>query len=137
VSPNTVALNGSTAATVTVTVTTTAASFLVREPPVSSTPGKALYRSVLLISWLPGLALLASLLRWHWGRRPRLGYVLAFLFLICTGITMTACGGGSGSTGSNTNPGTPAGTYILAVSGTFTSGSTTLTHNTNMTLMVQ
>lgn len=137
VSPNTVALNGSTAATVSVTVTTTAASLLVHEPFVSSPPGKPVYRLVLLISWLPGLALLASLLRWRWGRRPRLGYVLAFLFLICTGITMTACGGGSGSTGSNTNPGTPAGTYILAVSGKFTSGSTTLTHNTNLTLMVQ
>ena len=37
--------------------------------------------------------------------------------------------------GGNTNPGTPAGTYTLTVTGTL-SGSTTLQHSTTLTLQV-
>jgi len=47
---------------------------------------------------------------------------------------MSACGGGNSSSGGG---GTPAGTYTLTVTGSFTSGSTTLTHNTKLTLVVQ
>jgi len=34
-------------------------------------------------------------------------------------------------------PGTPAGTYTAAITATFTSGSTKLTHTDNLTLVVQ
>jgi hypothetical protein len=48
---------------------------------------------------------------------------------------VSACGGGSSSSGGS--GGTPAGSYNLAVTGTFTSGSTTLSHTTKLTLVVQ
>ena len=63
-------------------------------------------------------------------------YVLAFLCFLSLGITSSACGNNS-SSGGGGRAGTPAGTYNLTVSGTFTSGSTTLTHHTKLTLVVQ
>lgn len=134
VSPNTVQLNGSTSATVTVTVTTAVASLLVRKLPASSLPRPPGYWLVLPISALLGLALVACLLVRHRVRRPRLAYGVALVLLLCVGMTMSACGGGgSTSSGSGGNPGTPAGTYKLVVTGT----STSLTHTTNFTLIVQ
>jgi len=47
---------------------------------------------------------------------------------------MSGCGGGS-STPATVAP--QATTYDLTVTGTFTSGSTTLTHNAKLTLVVQ
>jgi hypothetical protein len=61
-------------------------------------------------------------------------YAVALLMLIAA-ATMPGCGGSSGThTGSG---GTPTGSYNLTVTGTFTSGSTTLTHTTKLTLNVQ
>jgi hypothetical protein len=48
-----------------------------------------------------------------------------------------SCGGGSGTSGGGGNPGTPAGTYNLTVSGTYTSGSTTLKHDITLTLTLK
>jgi hypothetical protein len=132
VSPSTVALNGSAAVTVSVTVRTTAASRVVIELPASSPPPIA-PRTLFLISVSLGLGLLAVMLASSRERHLRLGNRLALLLLICAGITMASCGGSGGSG----NQGTPAGNYTLAVSATFTSGSTTLTHNTNLSLVVQ
>jgi hypothetical protein len=73
--------------------------------------------------------------KWR-NRSRRLSYVLAFLCLISLGITSLACGGNSSSNGRN-GGGTPAGSYNLTVSGTFSSASTTLTHNVKLTLVVQ
>jgi hypothetical protein len=53
---------------------------------------------------------------------------ILFLTLVAAGIS---CGGGSSS--HTSNPGTPAGTYTIAV--TATSGS--LTHTTNVAITVQ
>jgi hypothetical protein len=49
---------------------------------------------------------------------------------------MTFSSGGGGSGGSHGGSGTPAGTHTLTVTGTFSSGATTLTHATNLTLVV-
>jgi hypothetical protein len=75
-------------------------------------------------------------------KRPgRLLYGLAFLCLISLGITLSSCGGGGAGMGNGSNgnspPTTPAGSYDLTVTGTFTSASTTLTHATKLTLVVQ
>jgi peptidoglycan/LPS O-acetylase OafA/YrhL len=138
VSPNTVALNGSTAATVSVTVTTAAASMLVYEHPVSDPPPTTIYRLLVPILGLLALVLLASLNGRSWEQRPRLAYGVALLLLLCAGVTLSACGGGGGSSGGGGgNAGTPTGTYTLVVSATFTSGSTTLTHSADLTLVVQ
>jgi hypothetical protein len=66
--------------------------------------------------------------------RPQWLYGLAFLCLFAVAF-MPACGGSSSTSGGGS--GTPAGTYNLTVTGTFTSGSTTLTHTTKLTLVVQ
>jgi hypothetical protein len=60
----------------------------------------------------------------------------ALIALICFGLTMTSCGGSS-SNGGGGSAGTQAGSYTITVTGSFTSGSTTLTHSTKLTLIVQ
>jgi hypothetical protein len=129
VSPNSVALNGSTSATVTVIVTTMAAL-----PTLTGPSAKTGYRPLYLILGLMGLSLLAGFLSWHKDRRLRLAYELAVLLLICAGLTITGCAGGSSS--GNGNQGTPTGTYTLVVTGTFSSGSITVTRKSNLTLVV-
>ena len=106
-------------------------------PPVSPlSPG---------IPWLLTLALVLVALAWailgrklpvtqRWRTAPVLlgaGLLLA--------LALAACGGGSsggGGGGGQTNPGTPAGTYTLTVTGTVTSGSQTVNHNYQLTLTV-
>jgi hypothetical protein len=88
------------------------------------------------VVWHAGLAMLASLTGWRRERRPGLLYGLEFLCLLSVGFAMSGCGGGGGSGGGG-GGGTQAGTYNLTVTGTFTSGSTDLTHKTNLTLVVQ
>ena len=131
-SPSSVKLSGS-AATATVTVTTAGGSAGLTLP--IDGPGGNLSASWLTLSGMLGLAMLVSLAGWGRKRRPQLLYGLAFLCLVSVGVTMSACGGG-GSGGSG-GGGTRAGTYNLTVTGTFTSGSTNLTHKTNLTLVVQ
>ena len=131
ISPNPAVLNTSTPTNVTVSVTTLAAL-----PPAIRPSARGGYRPLYVITELLGLSLLTALLSWHKNRRPRLAYGLVLLLLLCAGVTMSGCASGGGSGGSG-NQGTPVGTYTLAVSGTFTSGSTTLTHKSNLTLVVQ
>jgi hypothetical protein len=73
-------------------------------------------------------------------RRLRLsGLVLAALALML--MVWAACGGGGSSVANiNTNPATPAGTYALTVTGTFSTSSgqaTGLTRTESLTLQVQ
>jgi len=128
VSPSSVKLSGS-ATTATVTVTTAGGSAGLTQP------GGNLFRSWSALSGTLVLAMLASFAGWRRERRPRLLYGLAFLCLLSVGVTVSACGGGGG--GSGGGGGTQAGTYNLTVAGTFTSGSTNLTHKTILTLVVQ
>jgi hypothetical protein len=102
-------------------------------PLIIPFPGAG-YRLLYPITELLGISLLIGLLGWR-RRRPRSAYGLALLVFLSAGVMMSACGGTSG-TGSG-NQRTPAGTYPLVVSGIFTSGSTKLTHNANLTLVVQ
>jgi hypothetical protein len=127
VTPSSVALNGTAATNVAVSVTTVAVL-----PPLSIPfpRGRFLY----LIIELLVLLLLVGLLSWRKGR-PRLAYGLALLVILSAAAMMSACGGGN--TVNTVNQGTPAGTYPLVVSGNFNSGSTNLTHTTNLTLVVQ
>ena len=77
--------------------------------------------------------MLVSFVAYRRERRRLLLYGLAFLSLLAIASTITACGGGTGhGTG-----GTPAGTYNVTVSGTFTSGATNLTQTAKFTLIVQ
>jgi hypothetical protein len=113
-------------------VTTMAASL-----PVTTPSPRGGYRPLYLITEFLVLSLLTGLLSWRRGRHPRLAYGLLLLLAVCAGL-MSACGGGSsGGGGGSGSQRTPAGTYTVVVSGTFTSGSTKLTHNADLTLVVQ
>jgi hypothetical protein len=126
VTPNSVPLNGTVATNVAVSVTTMAAS-----PPLILPFFRGDYRHLYLLTELLMLLLLIGLFSSH-RLRPRLAYGLALLAILSAGVIMSACG----STGIG-NQGTPPGAYPLVVSGTFTSGSTKLTHSANLTLVVQ
>jgi hypothetical protein len=127
VTPSSVAA-GSTA---TVAVVTTAAS-AVATPPASGPSANDPFGFWVAFSGTLGLALLLRMTRHRREWRPQLLYGLTLLCLFSVGVTMSSCGGASSSSG-----GTPAGTYPVTVRGSFTSGSTTLTHNTKLTLVVQ
>lgn len=142
ISPASVTLNGSAASTATVTVTTTARSTGLPLPrsrdgtPALGDHGQR--RWVALFVWLLTLATLGSFLAGRRVNRPiRIGSCVLALTLLATtvGVSTTACGGGAGG-GGPSNPGTPAGAYTLTVSGTYTTGSTTLKHDVKLALTV-
>jgi subtilase family serine protease len=119
-SASSVSVNNS-GATATLSVSTIAPSALAKaSPQVGSGAG-----------WFAsgGGALLAGFFVMGAPSRRRSGLLgILFLTLVAAGIS---CGGGSSS--HTSNPGTPAGTYTIAV--TATSGS--LTHTTNVAITVQ
>jgi hypothetical protein len=135
VSPSSIAL-GSSASTVTVTVATAGSSASLTRPFGRPPYGGATAR----FAWsetacgLLGLGISMSFSGWRRQRRQGLAYGLALLCLLSIGVTLSACGGGSSSSGGG---GTQPGTYNLTVAGSFSSGSTTLTHNIKLTLVVQ
>jgi len=133
-SPSSITLNGSSPSTATVTVTTTGSAAGMTAPfagqPIGNMVGSWLASS----GTLGLLMMLASLVALRRDLRRQLavcGFTL--LLLLAVGSTMPACSGGSNSGGG----GTPAGSYTLTVTGTFTSSSTTLSHATKLTLIVQ
>jgi hypothetical protein len=103
-------------------------------PPLIIPSPKDDYRLLYLLAELLALSLLNSLLSWRRVCARRVYWLALFVFL-SNGVMISGCGGGSSGVGGN--QGTPAGTYPLVVSGTFTSGSTKLAHNANLTLVVQ
>ena len=135
VTPSTVQLNGTSTVMASIAVTTTARGFLVPHWPV--TPTGLRYHPAQQISALLGMfLLLIGLLSWK--RKKQFKWTPLFtlsMVLVCLGMTLTACGGGSGGSGGST--GTQAGTYTITTFGSFTSGSTTLTHTTKLTMVVQ
>jgi hypothetical protein len=127
-SPSSIALLGSTPASVTVSVTTLGNSAAATQP---GRPDGTQVPIFFAICGLPGLLLLGG------GRFAlRRGKTAAIHGAALVGIVcfvMAGCGGNS-STGGG---GTPANTYTLTVTGTFASGYANLTHGTNLTLVVQ
>ncbi len=127
-SSSSIALSGPTPASVTVSVTTlgnSAAATQPRRPQGTQTP------IFFAICGLPGLLLLgvrrSALCR---GKTAAI-YGAALLGIVC--FVAAGCGGNS----SNPGGGTAANAYTLTVTGTFASGSATLTHSTNLTMVVQ
>jgi len=130
VSPSSVSLNGSTPATATLTVTTTAAKSAISNPSEFHLPPASQWPFALLLSLISAWALVRS----HpaLSRRIRIGCssALLVLFLILT----PSCGGGTGGGGGGVGgAGTPLGTYSIIVSGT--SGG--VQQSANFTLMVR
>lgn len=122
--PSSVQVNSGTAASVTVTVNTTAST-------AAGLIGQASYLppiSIISMFWLLGSILLLA------AKRVRRPIVVAPLLALVL-ISLTGCGGNSSSSnvGTSGSPGTPANTYTVTVSAT--SGS--ITSQTNLTLVVQ
>jgi hypothetical protein len=127
VSPAPVTLDGTKAANVTVTVTTTARS-LAGPRPHSWPPARIGHRAVPLAVWLLGLMVLLTLAA---PRRRRVYASLPVSMLLV--LLWAACGGGGGGGGAPApQTGTPAGTYTLTITGTAAGVSRT----TSLTLKV-
>jgi hypothetical protein len=142
VSPSAATPDGTNAATVTVTVTTTARGmappFGGHRPPLEDPPlGR--HPSLPLQMWL--LALLAITVVAAAFRPPQANVRLkpdatvALAGALLLVLLWAACGGGGGAPPAP-HPGTPAGTYTLTVTGTVTTGSGNLSHGLTLTLKV-
>lgn len=133
ISPDSVTLKGSTLSAVNVTVATAgSAARLNPNLPSGRDSGLALWLS---LAGMPGLLLVVSYGRGSRRRRSRTFRLLGLLCLLSTLIIMPACGGGPNNNGNG--GGTLPGTYSLTVTGSFTSGSTNLSHTLKLTLVVQ
>jgi hypothetical protein len=136
VSPSTIALSGTSSPTATVTVSTTASSQVF--PPSGFDGRRMTYRPMPFVLALAAMIIVIAVYLRRKDQRLRWVPVLALGMLVCIGLTMTSCGGGSsGGGGGGGSTGTPAGRYTITVSASATSGSTTLTHATQLTLVVQ
>jgi photosystem II stability/assembly factor-like uncharacterized protein len=145
VSPASATLDGSDSQTLTVTVATTAASLLPpggeHSSPLQQGPGKWPMEFCLFM-----LGLAAVVATWSAAaklppyRRRELALphskAVTLTVILLLMLLWASCGGGGGGGGGG-NHGTPAGTYSLTVSGTYTSGSTALTHHVTLTLTVE
>jgi hypothetical protein len=131
VSPSSFTLNGSASQPVTVMVTTMQRSSGLPSPGFGPPSGGG----YLLIWWFGTLVVSAlSLASRHREWCRRWACVLGPVCLVGISMAITACGGGSSGGGTG---GIQPGTYNLMVISNFTSGSTTLTHSTPLTLVVK
>ncbi|MGA2630827.1 MAG: SBBP repeat-containing protein [Terriglobia bacterium] len=121
--PTSITLDGQTPQTAAVNISTTAR---VMAPPVSG-PNHWLPRPA--VRWAPWLLPLLLLAIMGATRRYRTSWVLAAMMLVV--VLWSACGGGGTAVG--VPSGTPAGTYVVTITGT--SGSST--HAKTVSLTVQ
>jgi len=128
ISPSSVTLNGTASVPADVAVVTSGTSAGLAHPPGFPPAG---IRSALWLAFpgMSGLVLLGSRPR-KWQVRVLFG--LASMCLLLLLMTWPACGGSGSGAG-----GTPAGTYNLTLTGTFTSGTAKLAHNMEVALVVK
>ena len=124
ISPSPATPGGNSTTALTVSVSTTAPSAM---PNLRGSPPRWLWLAVVML--LSILTAVVKLGRW------RTSIALGACALA---VTLWAGCGGGGGVGPRpvTNAGTPAGTYTLTVTGSSTSGSTTLSHNITLQLVV-
>jgi hypothetical protein len=133
VNPTSAAPGASGSVSLTVTVSTTAPSGAVgrlRRPPLG--PGMVITLLLLGLLAMAGLAGIMNKPPLRWRR-----WALAWCGMVLFALALASCGGGGGGGGGGviTNPGTPAGTYTLVVTGT-AAGAANLTHSMTLTLTV-
>jgi hypothetical protein len=106
----------------TVSISTTAASTALKIPNTPPAPP--------LVFWAMMSVLAIIMMRLH-KRMKR-----AVFASLGVAVLLIGCGGGGGGGGGG-HPGTPSGTYTVVVTATASSGGTSLSHSTNVTLIVQ
>jgi hypothetical protein len=134
VTPKTISLSGTAAQMAMVTVTTSGQGQMLPIGGVGPTSTK--YRPMQLLLACVAMffvTIAASMLRRR-GQGLRCAPAVALALLACITMALTSCGGGSAGSGGG---GTQAGTFTIAVTGSFSSGATTLTHGANLTLVVK
>ena len=137
VSPNPAALGTN----VTVTCSTTASSAdLPRSRPLPPVPPLSPGLRGLLMVALVLMALAWAIMRRN---QPDVNRWKATMLPLAAGLllilALAGCGGGGGGGGGSTtpsNPGTPAGTYMLTVTGTAGAGSSAVSNSVTLTLIV-
>jgi hypothetical protein len=148
VSPSAVTPDGTNAATVTVTVTTTARGMApplggpredrgglrapLQDPPLGRHTGLPL--QVWLLALLAVTVVAAAFRPPQANVRLKLDTTFPLAGALLLVLLWAACGGGGAVPAPH--PGTPAGTYTLTVTGTVTTGSGNLSHNLTFTLKV-
>jgi hypothetical protein len=133
ISPSSVTLNGSSASTTNIMVTTTARGMLGPQPGprwiFPSLPAMGKRMELTKILWLTAILALLGLLT---GRRRQIRLTLGFAIVMvvlgagCTGVVKST----------TTVSGTPAGTYTLTLTGASGTGSSATTHSINVTVTV-
>lgn len=125
VSPSSLTLDGIHAASVSVSISTTASAVL--EPPAPNPPPATIW---IVLLGLLACASVALLFR----RRPRVAWIALVPLLFAVAVFSTSCGRGASSKPppSSGSPGTPVGAYTIVVTGI--SGS--LSHSQNLALVV-
>jgi hypothetical protein len=139
-SSSSVALNGITPTSVTVTVKTAGSSAKFLYPADPPSAGSRLAVWLAFPGLLAVVVICGSTRRARHNQRchARVIQALALFCLLSAAITFSSCGGGSSTTGGGGGGGgTTPGTYNVMVTGTFSSGGTTLNHVTQLTLVVQ
>jgi len=131
ISPSSVNLNGTANASANVSVVTSGGSASLMYP-FGFRSGSSMAAIWLAFSWLPGLVLLGNGLCKGHSPAP-----LGLRLLCALGMLMIWCACGGGSSTESTGGATPAGTYTLTVTGTFSSGPANLAHSAQITLVVQ
>ena len=132
-SPNSADLNGSSPVTLGIFVTTNGSSANVARAFDKPRIGNR------LAFWLPLCGLPAFVLVGIGDRRRRWNRAVCGVVVLCLlaiGVGLTSCGN-SGSMKNQSGAGTPSGTYTILVTGTFSSGATSLTHTSKLTLNVE
>jgi uncharacterized repeat protein (TIGR01451 family) len=137
VNPAVVTLSSINPTAIMVSVTTTASSLGL---PQSLPPSPTILGAPPFIAWWMAFILAVGLVAFARRARgrvpPRLAMGTAVLLVTMLGaFGMPGCGGGTMPTAIHT-AGTPAGTYTLNVTGTFASGTDTLSHSVQLTLTV-
>jgi hypothetical protein len=135
VSPSSLALNGKSSQTATVSVTTAASGSVL---PFGIWPTSKNLRTTPLVVGTMTLFLLTLAACLARQREQRVGRAPAFaiVLVVCLGLTITSCGGGS-SSGGGGGSGAQSGTYTITVTGAYTSGSANVSSSTKLTLVVQ